>query len=103
MAYLDSRDHRVALIPRSYIRALGIWLSDSWSPNYVLEESSRSDLRTRGCCTLSGFGSEAWHMGVITKQGQGLGSRESVGGVSGQEKEYICSLAQDLVDTGSLL
>lgn len=70
---------------------------------YLLEESSRSDLRTRGCCILSGFVSAAWHMGVMTEQGQGLGSREGVGGVSGQEKEFVCSLAQDLVDTGSLL
>lgn len=42
-------------------------------------------------------------MTVITKQGQGLRSREGVGKVSGPEKEFICSLAQYLVDTGSLL
>lgn len=89
--------------PALTLGLLGIWLGDSWSPNYLLEESNRSDLRTRGCCILSGFGSTAWHTGVISKQSQGLGSRGGVGGVSGQEKEFICSLAQDLVDTGSLL
>lgn len=42
-------------------------------------------------------------MAVITKQSQGLGSGEGVGRVSGLKKEFICSLAQDLVDTGSVL
>lgn len=38
-------------------------------------------------------------MSVITRQGQGLGEREwGVGGISGQEEEFVCSLAQDLVD-----
>lgn len=68
-----------------------MWLHDSRFPNHFLEESGRSDLRTRGCWIVSGLGSTAWHMDVITKQGQGLGSREGVGGVSGQEKVHLLS------------
>lgn len=32
---------------------MGIWLGDSWSPNYLIEESSSSDCRAEGCWILS--------------------------------------------------